>query len=496
MLQERLVPAFSERQFQKRMIMHVTLLSLLRPLAGIIMLSHLSFAACTGAPHQTGLAGYALSPDNSRIAAIAEDGSLFWWDVVSRKRTELSDCVQLGASDHPIIFGPDSNRLAISVNSAVHVFDVSTGKVIARLTSPKLKEIYKISFSDNGRRLAASYAGGAVVWDVASEAEITSISAHPNPKALALNRDGTLLVLGCWDGLVLSGVFGGGIDRKLLEGVPIESALFVRRDKWIVALTATPLARQPNQRLQKYTREIAVWDSTSGKKLKSFEPVAELDELPFGLTNGGPHLLLAADLHGRLLEWDLDTGKLDATWKTPSGHPSADAKLLLREGETPGQLELWEIGGPNEKVRAFAYKSPLCAENFVDANGKAEFDNILIADGVSDEGEPLGSLKIVSYVAQDCTRVNVTHLTFKTEERARLELDHEIAQAIEVFERVPPEDEWSRNFLGRTVLRFPRRDHAIGFFAVMRIEGTSLIEIDSSSLPVALAMEKQMWEKE
>lgn len=475
--------------------MDVTLRYRIRLLAAIIILSNFSFAACAGGSRRTSLAGYALSPDNSRIAAISEDGALFWWDVVSGKRTELEECVQAEAFDHPILFSPDSTRLAVSIDSGVSVFDISTGKGIARLTSPKLKEIYKISFSDNGQRLAASYEGGAVVWDVGSRAEIASISANPIREALALNRDGTLLVLGCWDGLVLSRVAAGGATRRLVEGFQVESVLFVQQDQWIVALTATPLPMQPKQQLVKYSREIAVWDSAKGTKLKSFERDAELDEVPFGLASGGPHLVLAADFHDRLRGWDLDTGKLKATWKTPLGHPSADGKLLLRQGETPGQLELWEIGSPDEKVREFTYKSPLCAESFVDDKGKVKFENIFMADGVSDDEQPFGSLSILGYVAQDCTRLNVERLTFKTEERARQELDLETAQAIEVLEKVLPEDKWSQVFLGRRVLRFPGGGHALGPFAVIWIEGTSLIRIASSSLPVALAMEKQILEK-
>jgi WD40 repeat protein len=495
-LQERPLLAFFWSAVHKVLIMALILRHLPPLLAGIIFFSNLSFAACTGSSRQTSLAGYALSPDNSRVAAIAKDGALFWWDVASGKRTQLMECVKPQVFDHPILFSPDSSRLAVSVDSAVHVFDISTGRVIAQLTSLKLTEIHKMAFSDDGQRLAVSYREGAVVWEIASQVEIAAISAHPSLEALALNRDGTLLALGCRDGLETWRVVAGGAARRLAKGFEVESVLFAHEDQWIVGLTATALPSEPRQRLRKYKREIAVWDSATGEKLKGFKADAELNELRFGLASGGPHLLLATDFEGRLRAWDLDTGELKAIWKTSSGHPSADGTLLLREGDAPGRLELWTIGSPDEKARAFTYKSPLCAETFVDNEGNVKFEPLFIGDGFSDNDQPFGSLTTYGYVAQDCTRLNVTRLTFGTEARARQELEQKIAQAIEVLEKGPPKDNWWQVFLGeRRVIRLPRGGYALGPFAVISLEGTSLIEIDSSSLPVALAMEKQMLER-
>ena len=44
----------------------------------------------------------------------------------------------------------------------------------------------------------------------------------------------------------------------------------------------------------------------------------------------------------------------------------------------------------------------------------------------------------------------------------------------------------------RRVLRFSRRSNALDPFVILWIEERSLIEISSSSLPVALAVEKQV----
>lgn len=475
--------------------MNVTLRRLPCLLAGMIFFSNLSLGVCPGSSHQTSLAGYALSPDATRIAAIATDGTLFWWNVANGKRTQLEECAKTSAWDSPILFSPDSKQLAVAVDGAVHLFNVSTGNVISQLTALNVKGIYNIAFSADGKRLAAIDEERAVVWDINKQAEIVSIPATARPKALALNRDGSLLALGTWSDIELWAVPAGKVISKLADGMMTESLLFTPQDQRIVALTATALPPLPKQRFQKYKREIGVWDSASGKKLKMFKADADLNELRFGLAIGG-HLLLTTDFEDRLRAWDLDSGELKGTWETSSGHPSGDGKVLLREGGAPGQLELWEIGSPDEKARPFAYKSPLCAESFVDDKGNVKFDGLFIADGSSDEEEPFGSSSTQGYVAQDCTRVNITRLSFKTEERARLALEHEVDQAMEVLEKGPPKDERQRVFLGeRRVLRFPKRGSALGSFAVIWLDGTTLREITSLSLPVALAMERQVIKK-
>jgi WD40 repeat protein len=463
-------------------------------LAGIIFFSHLSFATC-GSSRDTRLAGYSLSPDATRIAAIAEDGALFWWDVVSGKRTQLAECVPPDVFDHPILFSPDSARLAVPVRSEVQIFDISTGNVIARLTSSKLEEIYNIIFSGDGRRLAASFQAGAVVWEINSQAEIASIPANPIRNAVALTRDGTLLALGCRNGVELFTVKAKGAGRRFAGDVLVESVLFAHHDQWIVALTASPLPLNPKGRVQKYKREISVWDIASGTRLRTLTADVDLDELRFGLTSGGSHLLLAADLEGHLREWDLDSGTLKATFTTSSGHPSDDGRFLLREGSAAGQLELWKIGSPDERARLFGYRSPSCADSFADEKGNVKFEALFVADGFSDNEQPFGSTVVNGYVAQDCTRVNVKRLKFQTKERARQELDHEAAQAVEVIEKGPPKG-YRLYLIGeRKVLRLSRRVHRLGPFAVIWLEGTSLFEINSSSLEVALAMEKQTLEK-
>jgi|SRR5215831_3872497 len=131
-------------------------------------------AACPDALHKTGIAGYALSPDGAHIAAIAEDGALFVWNVAGGRRIQMMECVTPEDFGHPILFGPDSTQFAIKIYGAVQIYEVPSGRVLARLTSLKQKSIKNLVFSGDGLRLAAADQDGATVWDTETQAETFS----------------------------------------------------------------------------------------------------------------------------------------------------------------------------------------------------------------------------------------------------------------------------------------------------------------------------------
>jgi hypothetical protein len=201
--------------------------------------------------------------------------------------------------------------------------------------------------------------------------------------------------------------------------------------------------------------------------------------------------LIAVDYSDYLRLWDLGSGELSETWETPSGHPSADGKLFLREGGAPGRLELLEIGGADESVRAFEYRSPLCAERFTGeiAENKVKFEGLAMFDGRNDDDEWWSGS---SYIAQDCTPIASTHSKFKSQERAEQVLNGRAAQATEILEKRSVQKPSAAVFLGeRIVARFANKHSPNGTFRILWVEDNYLCEITSSSLPLALAMERQ-----
>ena len=461
-----------------------------------VFLTRTGFAACPGI-HQTDFVGYALSPNAARVAALAEDGTLFWWDVSSGKRMILLDCVPSSAPfDQLLVFSPDSTRLAVQVHDSIQVFDLLSGTVIARLSNPKQKQYETFAFSGNGRRLAANDFDSVTVWDLESQTQLAFVTERMDGHTLALNQQGTVLATS-EDGIVLRDVGTTTVLRKIKLGErqSAERLLFVNEDRWIAALTAQTLPLEsPQQHLYKYRREIGLWNVVNGEKL----PLrAETEEIQYSLTLVRSHLLATTDYKGHLRFWDFETGALES-WDTPAGHPSSDGKLLLRPGGPPGRLELWEIGSPDEKARTFLYRSPNCAANLASGtpDGKPRFHELFIADGESEEGAGIGTFSTLGYVAQDCTPLNYSHWTYSSPERAKEEFDKTLSSAKEILENARSHDlseDGSRGF--RAVVRLAGKHSSSEGGAVIWTNGKTFAMISSSSLEAALTLEREFLEE-
>ena len=95
------------------------------------------------------------SPDNRWIAGGGLNGDLVVWDAASGKehmrlalRTPLVTVYELA-------FSPDSKTLAAVMNSAVHVYDVASKKIVYNLRL-RWRKPHGIVFSPNGKRLTCA----------------------------------------------------------------------------------------------------------------------------------------------------------------------------------------------------------------------------------------------------------------------------------------------------------------------------------------------------
>ena len=97
-----------------------------------------------------------------------------------------------------------------------------------------------------------------------------------------------------------------------------------------------------------------------------------------------------------------------------------------------------------------------------------------------------------SYVAQDCTPIASSHSKFKSQERAEQELQRQAALATEILEKRSVQKPLATVFLGeRIVGRFGNKHSSFDTMRIIWVEDNYLCTINSSSLPLALAMEKQ-----
>jgi WD40 repeat protein len=121
--------------------------------------------------HARPVQALAFAPDGRALAAGDWRGVVKLWDVASR-----TERATLAASDDKVIFeevsavtfAPDGGTLAVAIGRAVQLWDVTTGRLVARLEGHEGK-VQCLAYAPDGTRLASGGHDRAVrLWDVAS----------------------------------------------------------------------------------------------------------------------------------------------------------------------------------------------------------------------------------------------------------------------------------------------------------------------------------------
>ena len=122
-------------------------------------------------------AGVAFSRDGSRVASVAEDGTVAIWDPSSFQLIAAFKGHMQGA--HGVVFSPDGRRLATggTGRDTVKLWDLSTHRELTTL-SGQGSLFYFVGFSPDERWLAAcSYEGKLHLWRAPSWAQIEAEEA-------------------------------------------------------------------------------------------------------------------------------------------------------------------------------------------------------------------------------------------------------------------------------------------------------------------------------
>jgi len=140
----------------------------------------------------------AFSPDGKRLASGSNDFTVKAWDAASGLETRtLKGHTSVVNS---VAFSPDSQHLASAGHDGtVKVWDAGTGQQILSL---KGNAFIGVTFSPDGKRLAAASWRTVRVWDAGTGQETRTFMAQPLAKSVAFSPDGKRLASAGHDGTV------------------------------------------------------------------------------------------------------------------------------------------------------------------------------------------------------------------------------------------------------------------------------------------------------
>lgn len=169
----------------------------------LIGLQHRPHLSAFLSAHTDMVTDLAYSPDGHILASSGWDRTVRFWDM--QKRRPMGPVLK---GSYGLSFSPDGSLLASADVDSVNLWNVPSGTLAGKLSVAKRNELSRVSFSPNGKLLAASseaFGGNpskVYLWDVATrqalgppiEAKIFAFS--PNGKTLATEgADGKSIVL-------------------------------------------------------------------------------------------------------------------------------------------------------------------------------------------------------------------------------------------------------------------------------------------------------------
>jgi tetratricopeptide (TPR) repeat protein len=222
---------------------------------------------------KAGFRGVAFSPDGARLAAVGTDGLVRVWESAGGRPLVVCAAPERPGSFGRVAFSPDGKYL-VAGGEAVTVWDAATGKVLRTLEgSPK--DADRLTFSRDGKLVAAAARETVVLWDFVSGREVASYPVHGNALLvdLAFSPDGTRLAIG----------HGRGVD--VWEVGP----------KW----QALEAARREQAREQ-----VEAWHRRQAVLPSGFPARFHCSWLIAREPNEGRHYALRADANAWLDRWD------------------------------------------------------------------------------------------------------------------------------------------------------------------------------------------------
>ena len=232
--------------------------------------------------HTLGISAVALSPDDSIIASVGDDGALILWNMARGKQIGRLEG-QIGTL-YSVAFDPSGQLVAAGGWSGVEIWNVHERKLIHHFPGYFVQSVF---FSPNGNLLTGwSIPGEATVWNWSDDRLVLKFKVQKNDlPVVALNPLDSLTTKGSEYATIGSWAF----TSKML--VDDKHPLRYQSSNWAVRSTASGgLAGIADEK-----GELRFWDIVSGKG-KLWKILGRPDTLPYRKDSTGKEYYLMSEM--------------------------------------------------------------------------------------------------------------------------------------------------------------------------------------------------------
>ncbi len=294
------------------------------------------------------ISSVAISPDNSQVAAGAQDGKI---RLYNRSDGSLSQTLTMYGRVVSLSFSPDGARIlaggARGNQGDARIWRVKDGQILA-VFDKHLDWVSSVAFSPDGNLVISGSGGGAGddairAWESISGKQVFSIQSESAVSSLAFSPDGQFILAGLWKNGVGVWDLDGKAIRTLGSSLPGVRNISISEDGRRVSAVTTATT-------------VSILDFFTGDELQSIQTFgAPIDSLTM-LENNRP----VASTQPYIF-WLTDKGEIFRTNpyegdRFLSVSASADGKRLIMtsfgnlEVIQPGDKHLFHLGSSHQRA--------------------------------------------------------------------------------------------------------------------------------------------------